>query len=212
MENTLHAKVTPILMHSNRVCAVQISIGLTNIIVFNVYMPCDTGANSGLYSEILQEIMAKCVELGSSNIIVGGDMNTNLQRVNSDFTRQLKWLCEVDSFTPCIDFVDSKIKYTFTSPVDHGTHTIDHLLVNDVLFNSVLEYYSLHEGTNLSFHSPIILTLHVNVEYSSCHTTTNIPKPKWQESTNHDLREYANALDKVLRDIQIPWEALQCRD
>ena len=141
-----------------------------------------------MYSEILQEIMAKCVELGSSNIIVGGDMNTNLQRVNSDFTRQLKLLCEVDSFTPCIDFVDSKIKYTFTSPVDHGTHTIDHLLVNDGLFNSVLEYYSLHEGTNLSFHSPIIFTLHINVEYSSCHTTTNIPKPKWQESTNHDLR------------------------
>ena len=139
----------------NRVCAVQISIGLTNIIVFNVYMPCDTGANSGMYSEIWQEIMAKCVELDSSNIIVGGDMNTNLQRVNSNFTRQLKWLCEVDSFTPCIDFVDSKIKYTFTSPVDHGTHTIDHLLVNDGLFNSVLEYYSLHEGTNLSFHSPI---------------------------------------------------------
>ena len=99
-------------MHSNRVCALQISIGLTNIIVFNVYMPCDTGANSGLYSDILKEIMAKCVELGSSNIIVGGDMNTNLQRVNSDFTRQLKLLCEVDSFTPCIEFVDSKIKYT----------------------------------------------------------------------------------------------------
>ena len=49
-----------------------------------------------------------------------------------------------------------------------------------------MEYYSLHEGTNLSFHSPIILTLHINVEYSSCHTTTNIPKPKRQESTNHD--------------------------
>ena len=104
-------------------------------------MPCDTGANSGLYSEILQEIMAKCVELGSSNIIVGGATNTNLQRVNSDFTRQLKLLCEVDSFTPCIDFVDSKIKYIFTSPVDNGTHTIDHLLVNDGLFNSgVLQF------------------------------------------------------------------------
>ena len=76
-KSTLNANVTPILMHSNRVCAVQISIGLTEVIVFNVYMPFDTGANSGLYSEILQEIMAKCVELGSSNIIVGGDMNTN---------------------------------------------------------------------------------------------------------------------------------------
>ena len=68
-KSTLNAKVTPILMHSNRVCAVQISIGLTNIIVFNVYMPCDTGANSGMYSEILQEIMAKCVELGSSILL-----------------------------------------------------------------------------------------------------------------------------------------------
>ena len=68
----------------------EYAIELTTIIAFNVYMPCDTGANSGLYSEILQEIMEKCVELGSSNSIVGGDMNTNLQRVNSDFTRQLK--------------------------------------------------------------------------------------------------------------------------
>ena len=87
-------------------------------------MPCDIGANNGLYSEILQEIMAKCVELGSSNIIVGGDMNTNLQRANSYFTRQLNVLCEVENFTPCINFVDSKINYTFTSPVDHGTRVI----------------------------------------------------------------------------------------
>ena len=135
-----------------------------------------------------------------------------MQRANSDFTRQLNLLCEVDNFTPCIDFVDSKINYTFTSPVDHGTHTIDHLLVNDGLFNSILEYQSLHEGTNLSFHSPIILTLHINVDYSSCHTTTNNPKPKWQESTTEDLRQYANALDKALRNIQIPWEAIQCCD
>ena len=197
-KSTLNAKVTPILMHSNRVFAVQTSIGLTDIIVFNVYMPCDTGVNSGLYSEILQEIMAKCVELGSSNIIVGGDMNTNLQRANSDFTRQLNLLCEDDNFTPCIDFVDSKINYTFTSPVDHGTHTIYHLLVNDGL-----EYHSLHEGTNLSFHSPIIPMLHIKVDYSSCHTTTNNPKQKWQESTTEDLRQYANALDKALRNIQI---------
>ena len=111
-----------------------------------------------------------------------------------------------------LSIAKSNIESTFTSTVDHGTYTIDHLLVNDGLFNSVLEYYSLHEGTNLSFHSPIIIMLHINVEYSSCHTTTNIPKPKWQESTIHDLREYANALDKVLREIQIPWEALQCCD
>ena len=66
--------------------------------------------------------MAKCVELGSTNIIIGGDLNTNLQRTNSDFNRQMKRICDADNFTPCIDFVDSKIKYTFTNPVDHGTY------------------------------------------------------------------------------------------
>ena len=83
-------------MHSNRDALCKSQSGLP--------MPCDTGANSGLYSEILQEIMAKCVELGSSNIIMGGDMNTNLQRANSDFSRQLNLVCDVDSLTPCIDF------------------------------------------------------------------------------------------------------------
>ena len=101
----------------------------------------------------------------------------------------------------------------FSSPVDHGTHTIDHLLVNDGLFNSVLKCYSLHGCTNLSFHSPIIFTLHLNIDYSSCHNmTTNNPKPKWQESTTEDFRQYANALDKALRNIHIPWEAIQCCD
>ena len=107
-----------------------------------------------------------------ASVLVASDTAVWYTLVHHVSAYKLKLLCEVDSFTPCIDFVDSKIKYTFTSPVDHGTHTIDHLLVNDGLFNSVLEYYSLHEGTNLSFHSPIILTLHINVEYSSCHTTT----------------------------------------
>ena len=32
------------------------------------------------------------------------------------------------------------------------------------------------------------------------------------ESTTEDLRRYANALDKALRNIQIPWEAIQCCD
>ena len=131
-------------------------------------MPCDTGANNGLYSDILHEIMAKCVELGSTNIIVGGDLNTNLQRTNSDFNRQMKLICDADNFTPCIDFVDSKIKYTFTNPVDHGTHIIDHFLINDGSFYTVLDYYSLHDGSNLSFHSPIIITLLINIDYSIC--------------------------------------------
>ena len=95
-KSTLNAKVTPIRMHSNRDALCKSQSGLP--------MTCDTGANSGLYSEILQEIMAKCVELGSSNIIMGGDMNTNLQRANSDFSRQLNLVCDVDSLTPCIDF------------------------------------------------------------------------------------------------------------
>ena len=197
-------------MHSSRICAIQITIGSTDILVFNIYMPCDTGANNGLYSDILHEIMAKCVELGSTNIILGGDLNTNLQRTNSDFNRQMKLMCDADNFTPCIDFVDSNIKYTFTNPVDHGTHIIDHFHINDGSFYTVLDYYSLHDGSNLSFHSPIIITLLINIDYSICAPKKHLPKPKWQESTEQELSDYANTLDGHLSNVSVPWEAVKC--
>ena len=67
---------------------------------------------------------------------------------------------------PCIDFEGNNVCYTFTSPVVNGTHIIDHFLLSNGLFDHMLEYYSMHNGSNLSFHSPLVLTVNLDIK---CH-------------------------------------------
>ena len=101
--------------------------------------------------------------MNCSNFIIGGDLNTSVKRVSSNFTKYLNYIYQQESIKPCIDFEGNKVCYTFTSPVDNGTHNIDHFLLNNGLFDQMLEYYSMHDGSNLSFHSPLVLTLNLDI-------------------------------------------------
>ena len=53
-------------------------------------------------------------------------------------------------------FCINNVLYTFTSLVDNDPHDIDHFLLNNGLFDYVLEDYSMHDFLNLSFHSPLV--------------------------------------------------------
>ena len=56
-KSTLQCKVTPIIMKSNRICAVKIFTSSMSLLIFNVYMPCDVRSNDALYRDILSEIL-----------------------------------------------------------------------------------------------------------------------------------------------------------
>ena len=49
--------------------------------------------------------------------------------------------------------------------MDNGTRVIDKFLLNNGLFDHMFDYYSMHSGVNLSFNSPLVLTLNVDVNY-----------------------------------------------
>ena len=139
-KSTLNAKVTPVTLSSNRICAVQVSTDLLKFIIFNVYMPCDVAANIGVYTSAWEEISVTCDQLQCNNIIVGGDFNTSLDRNDSRFTQCLINAAEIEDFKMCIDYDNSDIKYTFTSPVNHSTHIIDHFIVSMYYFNVFLSF------------------------------------------------------------------------
>lgn len=209
-KSTLNCKVVPIIMSSNRICAVQVTLQSMVLIIFNVYMPCDDGKNNELYIDILNEITSKCNELGCFNFIIGGDFNTNFKRTKSNFTKHLNFVCENEHLYPCIYSKNSIVPYTFTSPVDQGKHIIDHFLVNKGMVCNILEYFSVHDGANVSFHSPVVLKLNFTVGHFMSTTRTYISKPKWQEASGNDLLNYKNTIDNLLNTISIPWDAIKC--
>lgn len=211
-KNSLNCIVSPVIMNSNRICAVNITRQSMSLLLFNVYMPCDTRCNDDLYCNILTEIMSTCNIMNCSNFIIGGDMNTSFNRVSSNFTKHLNYICERETIKPCIDFEGHNVCYTFTSPVDNGTHVIDHFLLNNGLFDHMLEYYTMHDGANLSFHSPLVLTLSLDVNYCSPSSRRYISRPKWQEASDCNLSQYSKVLERMIDEISIPWHSLECRD
>ena len=78
--------VSPVIMNSNRTCAVNITTQSMSLLLFNVYMPCDIRSNDDMYCDILGEIVSACNIVNCSNFIIGGDLNTSFKRVSSNFT------------------------------------------------------------------------------------------------------------------------------
>jgi hypothetical protein len=78
------------------------------------------------------------------------------------------------------------------------------------MIDSVLGVSCIHDGSNLSDHSPIVLKLNINVFHSAV-----VPKqlyigfiPNWDAATFDDLFLYKVVLDDLLNPISVPLPAL----
>ena len=111
----------------------------------------------------------------------------------------------------CSAYRNQSVNYTYTSPADNATFT-DHFLVNDSMFNKISCYKSIHDGNNLSFHSPVLLVIDIDIIYCAKNSNLGISVPKWQVAKNVQINNYRQAVDKHIHSIQIPWEAVKCNN
>ena len=99
-KNSLNAKVTPIVVSSNRICAVSVCVESFECILINVYIPCDSSSNLNEYVHVWEDILSICEQAQTSNIIIGGDLNTSMYR-NSQHTQYLLNLLNEEQFHIC---------------------------------------------------------------------------------------------------------------
>ncbi len=150
-------------------------------------MPCDLANNIYEYTSVWEEIIDTCENLQCDNVIIGGDFNTSVDRPHSSFTKYLTNVVRRENLFMCVDNNVSRVDFTFTCPVGHSTHTIDHFIVNSALSSNVTMYHSLHDGDNLSFHSAVSLELNINVSYLAVSERVYVPKPKWSCATDKPI-------------------------
>ena len=126
----MNCVVSPVIVNSNTICAVNITTQSMSLLL--LMCTCHVISDLMMICIATSEIMSVYNIMNCSNFIIGGDMNTSFKRVSSNYTKHLYYICKHD-------FEGNNVCYTFTSSVDNCTHIIDHFLLNNGIFDHMLE-------------------------------------------------------------------------
>jgi hypothetical protein len=90
---------------------------------------------------------------------------------------------------------------------------IDHFIVSPGLFEGAINsYFALHDVDNTSDHSPIRMQLSLSVERIKLTPRQRVPKPAGHKASDRDIALYKNELHHNLKGLDLPFDALLCRD
>ena len=204
--------VVPVVTTSSRMCCIQIWVSDSDfIMLFSVYMPCDVGSsgNISVFQDILSEISVICSRHSAVNVVIAGDLNTDLSRERSLHTKELLNFCASENISTCHTLLPS-IPYSFQS--SHGQSLIDHILISDNMKDALLQCSSFDNVNNGSDHNALICKLDIACIYLD-HTKANYtPKTAWYKASLVDIERYRTQLDVKLDSICVPYDALACRN
>ena len=204
---TLKAVVSPVETNNPRICAGNVKLSdSTTIIMFSVYMPCDTTYdrnNADLYDNVLQDIRNICNRYGHIDyVMVGGDLNTDIYRHNSLHTLSLSEYCNNDDLVCVTRTLHVDNEFTYESSTGSRSF-FDHFLISDSLIHIFDGIDILHDGDNLSDHCPVVINLNMNTHHVDCNNIQFEPKP-WKCAQEHHVTKYKNCLNDVLCNVSIP--------
>ena len=212
-KNSIVCKVKPVNLESKRLCAVLVKFDDIDMLLFNVYMPCDS-INLTEFDDVILDIERISTELNISNIVIGGDFNTDLARTKSVQSKHLLDFCLNDNYKLVIDHPTCNVDYTYESKITGDRSIIDHFIVTENLFEFIVLYESKHDGDNMSDHAIVSMVIDIPVTYYECGDNCNVKDTslKWSDATASDIAYYVQCLDNLLSNVKIPWHAIHCKE
>ena len=215
-------KVHQIPSHNKRYCAIRMSFNDIDILVINVYMPCDIPydkGNSDEYTSVLIDIKSTILQSDCNYVIIGGDFNANLNLKTSVNVNSLTSFLSGESLLPCKNH--GEIDYTFESKISYKKSILDHFFVSDNFVNQSHLSGVAYGGDNLSDHCPLSLVVNVksdvlNTRNSVCDLNADnkgtLISINWRKASAESLCDYKLTLDEYLHQVPIPWSAIKCTD
>ena len=101
-----------------------------------VYMPCDTGKSDDEFDYVLSVISSLELQFNTDFVIIGGDLNADLSRLQSSHTSSLIDYCKENNLT-CVNSKYLSIDYTYCNDATNSRSLIDHFIVSDSLCDNV---------------------------------------------------------------------------
>ena len=140
------------------VCAADrfVIVAIGNLLIVNVYMPC-AGSNDRLveYEDVLTNIAIWLDHYPHYNVIVGGDLNTDLDKCSPVAALMHNFMCD-HGLNRC-DTSNANSLCTYYNEALASESNIDFFIANNLC--TVLSYETLDPYINLSDHRPIFIKI-----------------------------------------------------
>ena len=218
VKRTLVCSINPVNVDNSRIFACTIKLnGGPSLLLVNVYMPWEDHSLNfqNEFLNVLHNvdfIMSQFRDVVDGTII-GGDLNVDLTRTQSQHTVYLSNFCSDADLHHCALHSKSSVDFTFRSRVPpFSSATLDHFLVCDTLQREIVSFRVLHEGDNLSDHCPVILELNLSFVGSAMQPRTHVPRIAWHRAKEQDITDYRRVLTTLLTNVTLPRDAALCTD
>ena len=219
-EKSLTKYVSKVSTQTFRLQGTKFSFPSGSFLLLNTYFPCDPRVNNFDETELLTllgEIRQILLTENCTYNLVIGDLNCHFNRQNTftqlvqsfiqDLNLKIFWENPgEESNIHRVDFTHSQTQNNQTS-----YSTIDHIVGNDILLNSVLEAGVIHDADNPSNHAPIYTKVQLSGIDPSIETESRQKRINWGTATVQAKDKYNETLADKLQGLPVP-AAIHCRD
>ena len=213
----LRSKAKDVSPNNSRVQAILLETDNGQVMIINVYFPSDPKTKMYQIDSDLEDVFASIENVierhPCNSVVIAGDLNTDFQRKNGRASRLVTFMSN--------NSLDSSWKrfecdYTHEFELDEVTLTctIDHILWNENLSESVMDAGVLHVLGNTSDHSPIYCIIKKSFLSDSltppqkCKGTKNI---RIRLTDEYDWKRFRIELEERLKREIVP-DCINCRD
>ena len=206
--------VREIKVECKRLCAVSITLGNgSQCLLMNAYLPVDNQHHNDANPEFIHA--TDCIESALNStvcnyIVVCGDLNTSFDRMNAQ-TRVLKEFMHRNDLMSAWSSDNAELSNTYINLNLGHFSCIDHFLINEPLFYSIIEHRVHSDPMNVSSHclvsivcSGVLNQMHSNPDRS------RVGGPAWQSANTEQKIQYREALNDLLNSVELDENLLDC--
>ncbi len=196
-------------------CVVLIEYNNNKVLLIYVYMPVDDNKpNQNIieYNYVLNDIKTICNSVNAQQVIIGGDLNTDLVR-EYYCTHALNQFVEKENLYLCVTDECNTVMHTYYSMSCDSRSPIEHFLISEKCSSALQQYDEIDASDNFSDHFVVECVMNINVDYVYYNEDNNeILKHRyiWDKASPDQVQLYSMALAEMLHDINIPHDAAIC--
>jgi len=161
----------------------------------------------------LGKIHAILEELDTTCVSVMGDFNANITKNNSVFGQHMEQFCRLNKYVCSSRQNLPHDTYTYVSDAWGTTSWLDHCISTQDAHSSICGMYVLY-GFVQSDHIPFVTEFDVSLAPCVGEGISNTINPRitWSKLSDSVLDLYCSETDEGLRGINVPVDALLCKD